>query len=88
MRADLLVADPFTLGGRIAVSHLLSLRWPCASDAYFQSILLRDPLHAGITINTSPSDFAPIKQMQMERFNSESFELFGPVMAGKVGGGG
>jgi branched-chain amino acid transport system substrate-binding protein len=40
----------------------------------------------GIKINTSPSDFAPIKQMQMERFNGESFELFGPVMTGEVGG--
>jgi branched-chain amino acid transport system substrate-binding protein len=40
----------------------------------------------GITINTSPSDFAPIKQMQMQRFNGESWELFGPIMIGEVGG--
>jgi branched-chain amino acid transport system substrate-binding protein len=26
----------------------------------------------GITINTSPIDFAPIKQMQMERFNGQT----------------
>ncbi len=40
----------------------------------------------GIKINTSPNDFAPIKQMQMQRFNGESWELFGPVMTGEVGG--
>ncbi len=40
----------------------------------------------GIEINTGPNDFAPIKQMQMERFNGESWELFGPVMTGEVGG--
>jgi branched-chain amino acid transport system substrate-binding protein len=40
----------------------------------------------GIRINTSPNDFAPIKQMQMERFNGETYELFGPVMTGEVGG--
>jgi branched-chain amino acid transport system substrate-binding protein len=40
----------------------------------------------GIRINTSPNDFAPIKQMQMMRFNGERWELFGPVMTGEVGG--
>jgi branched-chain amino acid transport system substrate-binding protein len=40
----------------------------------------------GMRINTGPNDFAPIKQMQMERFNGESWELFGPIMSGEVGG--
>jgi len=40
----------------------------------------------GIEINTGPNDFAPLKQMQMQRFNGESWELFGPVMTGEVGG--
>jgi branched-chain amino acid transport system substrate-binding protein len=40
----------------------------------------------GMTINTGPNDFAPIKQMQMEQFNGERFELFGPIMSGEVGG--
>jgi branched-chain amino acid transport system substrate-binding protein len=40
----------------------------------------------GIKLNTGPNDFAPIKQMQMERFNGASWELFGPVMTGEVGG--
>jgi branched-chain amino acid transport system substrate-binding protein len=40
----------------------------------------------GIKVNTGPSDFAPVKQMQMMRFNGTSWELFGPVTAGAVGG--
>jgi branched-chain amino acid transport system substrate-binding protein len=40
----------------------------------------------GIKINTSSNDFAPVKQLQMTRFNGASWELFGPVMTGKVGG--
>jgi len=39
----------------------------------------------GITINTSPTDFAPIKQVQMGRFDGEHWELFGPLLAGAVG---
>jgi branched-chain amino acid transport system substrate-binding protein len=42
----------------------------------------------GITINTSPTDFAPIKQVQMERFDGERFIKFGPILGGTVGGPG
>ena len=36
----------------------------------------------GITINTSATDFYPIKQMQMQKFNGERWELFGPIISG------
>jgi ABC-type branched-subunit amino acid transport system substrate-binding protein len=39
----------------------------------------------GITINTSPTDFAPIKQVQMGRFDGERWQLFGPLLTGGVG---
>jgi hypothetical protein len=35
----------------------------------------------GVKINTSPSDYFPIEQMQMERFNGNAWELFGPVIS-------
>ncbi len=38
----------------------------------------------GITINTSPTDFAPIKQIQMARFTGERWQLFGPLIAGQL----
>jgi branched-chain amino acid transport system substrate-binding protein len=39
----------------------------------------------GVTINTGPADFAPLKQMQMIRFKGETWERFGPIMTGEVG---
>ena len=38
----------------------------------------------GIVINTSPTDFAPIKQAQMRRFNGERYVPFGPVLSGAM----
>ena len=38
----------------------------------------------GIKVNTGPTDFYPVKQMQMARFDGERWVLFGPVMAAKV----
>ena len=40
----------------------------------------------GITANTSPEDYAPLKQMQMRRFTGEHWETFGPVIVAEVGG--
>ncbi|WP_027582080.1 ABC transporter substrate-binding protein [Bradyrhizobium sp. Ai1a-2] len=44
-----------------------------------------DTLLPGITINTSPTDFAPIKQLQMMRFKKDKWELFGGIMSGALG---
>jgi branched-chain amino acid transport system substrate-binding protein len=43
-----------------------------------------DTLLPGITINTSTTDFAPIKQLQMMRFKGEKWELIGGIMSGEV----
>jgi len=40
----------------------------------------------GITINTSPIDFAPIKQVQLRRLKGETWELFGPMLSSEIGG--
>jgi branched-chain amino acid transport system substrate-binding protein len=37
----------------------------------------------GTRIKTSPTDFAPLEQLQMIRFKGESWELFGPLMSGE-----
>jgi ABC-type branched-subunit amino acid transport system substrate-binding protein len=34
----------------------------------------------GITVNTSPTDFRPIKQMRMLRFDGQRWNYFGPIM--------
>jgi len=40
----------------------------------------------GIKVNTSATDFAPISQVQLERFKGETWELFGEILNGDVGG--
>jgi hypothetical protein len=44
-----------------------------------------DNLLPGITINTSPTDFAPIEQVQFRRFKGGRWELFGPILDGGIG---
>jgi branched-chain amino acid transport system substrate-binding protein len=39
----------------------------------------------GITINTSPTDFAPLKQVRMGRFDGARWEPFGPILTGAIG---
>ncbi|MBR0820179.1 ABC transporter substrate-binding protein [Bradyrhizobium liaoningense] len=41
-------------------------------------------LFDGITINTSPTNYFPITQMQLIRFNGESFDKVGPIMSETV----
>jgi branched-chain amino acid transport system substrate-binding protein len=45
-----------------------------------------DTLLPGVTITTTATDFYPIEQLQMQRFKGETWELFGPVYQGKIGG--
>ncbi len=40
----------------------------------------------GIKVNTSPTDYAPISQVQLQRFKGDTWELFGEIMSGDVGG--
>ena len=39
----------------------------------------------GTKIKTSPTDFAPLEQLQMQRFEGETWHLFGPLMSGEKG---
>ncbi|MCG2667063.1 ABC transporter substrate-binding protein [Bradyrhizobium sp. GCM10023182] len=39
-----------------------------------------ETLRPGIRVKTSPTDFYPIEQMRMSRFNGEHWEGFGPVI--------
>jgi branched-chain amino acid transport system substrate-binding protein len=43
-----------------------------------------DTLLPGVRINTSPTDFAPIEQLQMMRFKGQKWELFGDIISGEL----
>jgi branched-chain amino acid transport system substrate-binding protein len=36
----------------------------------------------GVTINTTPTSFHPIRQMQLARWNGQRWELFGDIIEG------
>jgi branched-chain amino acid transport system substrate-binding protein len=39
----------------------------------------------GIKINISPTEFAPIQQLQLMRFRGQTWERCGKVLRGKIG---
>lgn len=43
-----------------------------------------DTMLPGVKLNTSATDFAPISQLQMQRFKGEKWELFGEIISGDV----
>ena len=45
-----------------------------------------DVLLPGIKINTSPTNFAPITQLQLMQFKGERWVLFGDIISGQVSG--
>jgi ABC-type branched-subunit amino acid transport system substrate-binding protein len=44
-----------------------------------------DMLMPGIKVNTSPTDYFPLEELQMRRFSGERWEPFGPVLSGEIG---
>ena len=77
--------------GMMVAMTLVQVLKQCGNDLSRENIMkqaasLKDlelpMLLPGIKINTSATDFAPIKQMQLQRFNGKSWELFGDVLSG------
>jgi branched-chain amino acid transport system substrate-binding protein len=45
-----------------------------------------DTLMPGIRINTSPTDFAPIEQLEMMQFKGEQWDFFGDIISAETNG--
>jgi branched-chain amino acid transport system substrate-binding protein len=87
-------SDSFVVGGYNPAQLLVEILKRCGDDLTRKNVMkqaanLKDiqlgMILPGITINTSPTDFAPIKQMQMKRFEGTSWQLFGEVISGDHG---
>ena len=87
-------ASSFTVYGYTVAQTLVQALKQCGDDLTHANVMKQAAslkqlslpmLLPGITINTSATDFYPIKQMQMQKFNGERWELFGPIMSGDVG---
>jgi branched-chain amino acid transport system substrate-binding protein len=77
--------------GYVLAQTLVQVLKQCGNDLSRENIMrqaanLRDLelplLLPGIRINTSPTDYRPVKQMQPMRFNGRSWELFGSPLSG------
>jgi len=45
-----------------------------------------DGLLPGIKVSTSATDFAPVKQLQLEKFEGDTWHLFGDIISAEAGG--
>jgi branched-chain amino acid transport system substrate-binding protein len=84
----------FSIYGYATAQTLVQVLKQCGDELTRENVMrqaanLRDfeigVLLPGIKINTSPTDYYPIEQMQMSRFNGENSELFGPAVSGAIG---
>ena len=85
------VADAFTVYGYSAAQTMVAVLKPCGNDLTRENLMkqaanihdLKLPmLLPGITVSTSVDDFAPIKQMQLQKFDGTTWKLFGAVISG------
>jgi branched-chain amino acid transport system substrate-binding protein len=84
-----------TVYGYLVAQTLVQVLKQCGDDLSRENVMkqaanLKDlalgMLLPGVVINTSPTDFAPLEQQQLARFNGQRWERFGPVMNGAIGG--
>jgi branched-chain amino acid transport system substrate-binding protein len=86
------VGNAFNVYGYTVAQTLVQVLKQCGDDLTRENVmrqaaslkgLVLPMLLPGIKISTSPTDFQPIKQMQLIKFNGKSWELFGPVLSGE-----
>lgn len=89
------VADSSLLTGYNMAQTMAAVLKQCGDDLTRANVmkqaasikeLQQGGLLPGIKINTSPTDFSPIEQLQLMRFKGERWELFGGVIDGEAGG--
>ena len=88
-------ADAFVIYGYAVAQTMVHVLKLCGNDLTHANVMkqaasMHDYVVAGllpgVKINTSPTDFAPISQLQLMRFKADSWERFGDVINGDVSG--
>ncbi len=83
------VRDASNVFGVLAAQTMVQVLKQCGNDLTRENVMkqaanlkdLKLPLLLpGITINTSPTDFFPVKQAQLARFDGKAWVLFGDVI--------
>ena len=87
--------DTFTAYGYLVAQTMVQVLRQCGDDLTRENVMRQAAsikelelglLLPGIRINTGPTDYFPVKHMQMTRFNGETIELVGPLYSGVVAG--
>jgi branched-chain amino acid transport system substrate-binding protein len=87
--------NTFTAYGYLVAQTMVQVLRQCGDDLTRENVMrqaanLKDLelglLLPGIKINTSPTDYFPVKHMQMTRFNGENIEPIGPLYNEAVAG--
>jgi branched-chain amino acid transport system substrate-binding protein len=88
-------ADASVIFGYTVAQGLVQVLKQCGDNLTRENVMkqaasLKDlelgGLLPGIKVNTSATDFAPISQLQLIKFKGETWERFGDIMNGDVGG--
>jgi branched-chain amino acid transport system substrate-binding protein len=88
---DVSKTNSLTVFGYLIAHAMVDVLKKCGDDFSRDNIMkqaaslkgLQIPmLIPGVVVNTSASDFAPVEQMQMQRFTDGRWERFGPVRSG------
>jgi branched-chain amino acid transport system substrate-binding protein len=86
--------DGYVMTGYSVAQTMVHVLKKCGDDLTRANIMKQaasieslelEGLLPGITINTSATDFAPIKQFQMRRFKGDRWVLFGDIISSEVG---
>jgi branched-chain amino acid transport system substrate-binding protein len=88
-------ADASVIFGYTVAQGLVHVLKACGDDLTRENVMKQaaniknlelEGLLPGIKVNTSPTDFAPISQVQLIKFKGETWERFGEILSGDVGG--
>jgi branched-chain amino acid transport system substrate-binding protein len=87
-------SSTFSVYGYLTAQTMIQVLKQCGDELTRENVMkqaasLKDfelgMLLPGIKINTSSTDYFPVEQMQMSRFNGDHGELFGSVIGGEIG---
>ena len=81
--------------GYTVAQNLVHVLKACGDDLTRENVMKQaasikglelDGLLPGITVKTSATDFAPIEQLQLLKFQGDTWHLFGDIISSEVGG--
>src|ERR1044072_4575135 len=82
------------VSGYVTAAMLVQVLTQCGDNLTRENVMKQtanlrnfelDMLMPGIKVNTSPTDYFPLEELQMRRFSGERWESFGPIISGEIG---